>query len=76
MITKQQAYDYSMFHHNEYTNADGSCMRFRANGKLQTWKRNVDRFKLPLRRGLWQHTYLTNENAGEFHLESECLKNG
>jgi hypothetical protein len=72
MITKEQAYDYSLFHHNEYKNADGTCMRWRANGAVKTWKRNLNRFRLPLQRGLYQHTYLTDETANEFHLPENC----
>ncbi|MFA7254455.1 MAG: hypothetical protein WC107_07975 [Patescibacteria group bacterium] len=43
-------------------------LNWRANGKLKTWKRNPERFQLPIKHGLRTYTYLTNENAHLFEV--------
>ena len=46
---------------------------WRANGSVKTWKRQPERFSLPIKFGFrGPYNYLTNENAHLFHLASEC----
>ena len=74
MIIKRQIesqWNYEI-HHNENKNADGSCQRWRQYGKIKTWKRNLDRFEMPIKHGLSVYAKLNNENADQFHLTSEC----
>jgi hypothetical protein len=82
MITKQQAMTESYFH---YTGNE-PCKRtvglrggvtekvtnVRANGKCKTWKRSPERFQLPFKYGMYGHGYITEDNAGDFHVASEC----
>jgi len=42
---------------------------WRVNGKIKTWKRDPERFQLPIKYGLKTCDYLTNENAYLFELE-------
>lgn len=49
-------------YHNTYKNADGSPMRFKVNGQVKRWKRDPDRIRVPLKRGLWETGYLTNND--------------
>lgn len=44
-------------------------LRWRANGKCKTWKREPERFQLPIKHGLYNYNYLTNENAHLFIVE-------
>ena len=44
-------------------------IRWRVNGKCKTWKRNPERFKLPIKHGLYSYGYITEENAHLFIVE-------
>ena len=59
-------------HDDNYKNADGTCQRWRVTGKVKTWKRNPEKVKVPIARGLYQHGYLQGIDLGLMHLESEC----
>lgn len=41
---------------------------WRANGKCKVWIRNTEKFQLPIKFGLYEHGYLTNENAHLFEV--------
>ena len=51
------------------TTTDCKPIRWRVNGKCKTWKRNPERFQLPIKHGLYSYGYLTNENAHLFIVE-------
>ena len=42
---------------------------WRRSGKTKTWKRDTERFQMPIKHGLYAHWYITNENAAEFALK-------
>lgn len=52
----------TILHHVSETNADGTPQRWMVNGKVQRWKRDVDRIKIPMKRGLYTFDYLTNDD--------------
>lgn len=54
-----------------YQNADGTPQRWRVNGQIKLWKTRPEHFKLPIKRGLWEYSYLTHDNAHEFALTEE-----
>lgn len=56
---------------NIYRNTDGSPQRFVVNGAVKLWKRDKNRFQVPLKRGLWQHCYLTRCNYRNFSISEE-----
>lgn len=66
MITKEQALTLNEFW-LEITNPRhkrfGQRARFRRNGKTQTWKTRPNDFKVPVKYGLYEFDYVTNENA-------------
>jgi len=64
-----------IIHHNTNKNADGSCQRWRVNGKAKTWKRSPERVHVPLKHGRYAYDYLTEEYLETVHLESECTCN-
>ena len=45
---------------NTMTNADGSPQRWRVNGQVKTWKRDLYRIQIPLKYGLYNYSYLCN----------------
>jgi len=52
--------------------------RWRPSGRCIVWKREPERFRLPVKNGLWVSDYVTNTNASFWHLEQDCpvLKEG
>ena len=45
-------------------------LTWRANGKCKTWKRDLERFSLPVKHGLYSYGYLTDSNANLFEVEA------
>ena len=72
MITQEQADTATMFHSNLVKNSDGSCQRWRRNGQTKRWKRTPERFKIPVKFGLYAYNYLTETDAPYFHVEEDC----
>jgi hypothetical protein len=54
--------------HKKLTNADGTPQRWRVNGKVHTWKTMPWRLQIPIKRGLYQFSYLTENNIQEFEV--------
>jgi hypothetical protein len=74
MITLDQAKKLShgdILHHCELRNADGTPQRWRVSGKVKRWKRTPDRIEIPIKRGLYQFDYLTENYLNEFCLTAE-----
>ena len=66
MITKNQAIHLTIgetLYHVDNRNADRSAQRWRVNGKCKLWKTRPWDFKVPLKHGLHNHSYLTPETA-------------
>lgn len=65
MITLKQAKELKpgqIVYHAIYDNADGTPQRWRVNGKVKTWKRSPDRVQVPVKRGLKQYDYITEDD--------------
>jgi len=45
---------------------------WRVNGKVKTWKTKPGKFQIPLKFGLYDYAYLTDDNAKYFHLPDDC----
>ena len=56
----------SIVHHKTVKNADGTPARARVNGNVKTWKRSPERVRVPMKRGLYEYFYITEENMHEF----------
>lgn len=83
MVTKEQAVNASW---RDEFHALGLCQRtvgprggvtrrvysYRVNGACKTWKTRPTEFRLPIKYGLRQCTYLDNVNAHHFVPASEC----
>ena len=74
MVTKSQAeclrYGDILYAVSE-RNADGSPQRWRVNGACKTWKRSPERFRVPLKHGLWSYGYLDETTAEYLCLTEE-----
>jgi hypothetical protein len=69
MITKQMAESAgyrTIFHHVTLKNADGTPVRCRVNGACKTWVTRPSEFRLPVKYGLKQCFYITQDNASEW----------
>jgi hypothetical protein len=51
-------------------NADGTPARWKVNGKVKTWKRSPERVQVPVKHGLYDYGYITEDNM-QFFTESE-----
>ena len=76
MVTREQAETAQEFHENGASNCDGTCRRWRRNGQTQTWKRQPDRFRIPVKHGMYAYGAITEENAGRFHAAEDCASRG
>lgn len=74
MITKTIATDArhrDEFHHVTEKNSDGTPTRCRVNGACKIWKTRPSEFKLPVKHGLRNCFYITQENAAEWVTSDE-----
>lgn len=55
--------------HRTMKNADGSAMAVRRTGKIQTWKRDANRFRAPCKYGMYDHGAIESNNIDDFTLE-------
>ena len=53
-----------------YNNADGTPVRWRRNGKNKLWKRDPNRFRIPIKHGLYDYGYIDQDNYKEFRSAS------
>lgn len=70
-ITLQQAKELKpgqMVHTPVWTNSDGTPQRWRVNGQPKTWKRSPERVQVPLKHGLYDYGYLTENELDLFEL--------
>ena len=82
MVTKEQALNCRYFHYTGKRQCKRvvgprggvreNVVQVRANGQCKTWKRDPERFQLPIKYGLYEYSYITNENAADFHVEEDC----
>lgn len=68
MVTREEAVTARDFVHAYARNADGTPQRFRRNGATKTWKSKgrEHEFRIPVKRGLREYTYITHTNANEW----------
>lgn len=79
MVTKEQAMTERTFHYGKCTKTIGprggvtvKIEEWRRNGATITWKTRPAEFSVPIKFGLYNYSYLTNDNADEFHVASTC----
>ena len=73
MVTKEQAQNSMYFYQHTIQTPTGfrslpRPIKWRANGKCKLWEKSPEKFKLPIKHGLYAHAYLTEENAHLFEI--------
>lgn len=58
-----------VLYHVKGKNRDGTPLRARVNGRVQTWRTRPSDFKVPMMHGLKHSFYLTPSNASEWLLQ-------
>lgn len=69
MVTYEQALSATRFRFkitNPRHRRVGDTRTCRRNGKTKTWKTRPGHFRIPVKYGLYEHFYITHENAHEF----------
>lgn len=81
-ITKQQALTADTFHWGNCSRTIGkrggkteSSYTARRNGRTQTWKRDPNRWRVPIKRGLYEYGDITPDRAHEWHVPEDCPLN-
>jgi len=69
MITKEQAINKHnhYFTHVSFKNSMGK-VRCRRNGKTKTWVRSPERFRIPVKYGIYEYFYIDETNAKDWEL--------
>lgn len=82
MVTKEQALIADTFHWV----GSGQCRRtigprggvtysiieYRRSGKTKTWKTRPHEFRVPIKYGLYESSFITHMNANQYHVATEC----
>ena len=55
-------------------NADGTAMRVRVTGKVQTWKTRPSEVQVPVKHGMYESLYITHRNMDRFTLKEPASK--
>jgi len=74
MVTLEQAKALTsgtILYHVENKNADGTPQRWKVNGKPKIWKRSPERVQVPLKHGLYDYDYLTEDSLNLVVLNEE-----
>lgn len=61
-ITLEQA---KTLRYGDILTHDKTGKRWRVNGKVKTWKRDISRVQIPVKHGLYSYDYVTQDNLNE-----------
>lgn len=50
--------------------------RVRVSGACRTWKRTPEKFRVPVKYGLYESSAIDEYNAGDFHRPEDCPAEG
>lgn len=62
-VTKENQEGINMFYSTELKNADKTRLRARRNGETKTWKTRPAEFKIPIKHGMYDYGYITEQEA-------------
>ena len=66
LVNRENAMTANNFEHCTLKNRDNTPVRARRNGKTQTWKTRPAEFKIPVKYGLKECFYITQDNCHEW----------
>lgn len=69
MITLEQA---KSLCYGDILHEDKTCRRWKVNGMPKTWKTRPGQVKIPVKFGLYNFDYVTENELDRMHLEQEC----
>jgi hypothetical protein len=77
MVTRDEALTADRFHYAGMFGDAPKCAvgkpeRWRRNGATKTWKTRPDDFRVPVKFGLREYSYIDHDNADDFHTEAAC----
>lgn len=82
MLTKQDVLTSQEFHYGTCKRIVGPrggvtivCERWRANGRVKTWKSRPDDYSLPVKHGMRTYGTITPRNASSMHAAKDCPLN-
>lgn len=55
-------------------NSKGKLIHWKINGKPKTWKKDPNRIKIPIKFGLWEYWYVTEDNLDCFSIPETLEK--
>lgn len=69
MLTKDQAMTHrGTLYHVSLKDSRGAPLQCRTNGACKTWVTRPSEFKLPVKYGMYQYFYITQDSANEWSL--------
>ena len=69
-INRNNSEKFDTFYHKTVKNADKkTALKCRRNGKTQTWKKSPERFKIPVKYGLYEYFYIDENNCQDWESE-------
>lgn len=71
-ITRANFATATEYHDNVYQNADGTCLRWRGNGRPQLWHTRPTHFRQPVKHGLREYGNITHTNGDQLHRSDDC----
>lgn len=73
-LTREQALTVSEVHASGQFDRKGNCRVWRRNGSTQTWKskKNAERFRLPVKYGLFAYDAITEHDTHAVHAPEDC----
>jgi hypothetical protein len=77
MVTKEQAVNArhgDEFHFTGKHDCKVRITRVRVTGKCQVWKTSPERFRLPVKYGLYESSCIDDSNAGSYHAAKDCTR--
>lgn len=82
MVTKQQALTARVFHYvgkQQCKRTVGprggvkvSIVECRRNGATKTWKTRPQEFRVPVKYGMYEYAYISQDNAEDWHTAEDC----
>ncbi len=68
LVNRTNALTAQNFEHITLKSKRGEPVKCRRNGKTKTWKTRPNEFKIPVKYGLYEYFYITENNCHEWNI--------